>query len=49
VYCPLIANASGLSEQEKREDVRKFNDIVRKELSWAVTPQASAILAYVEL
>jgi len=33
VYCPLIANASGLSEQEKREDVRKFSEIVKKELS----------------
>jgi hypothetical protein len=49
IYCPVIASEPDLSEQEKRDDVRKFSDIVMRQLSWDVTPQASAILAQVEL
>ena len=48
-YCPVIANEPSLSEQQKRDDVQKFSAIVVKQLSWDVTPQASAILAQVEL
>lgn len=49
VYCPVVASEPSLSEQQKRDDVRKFSDIVMKQLNWDVTPQASAILAQVEL
>ncbi len=48
-YCPLVASDPSLSEQQKRDDVRKFSDLAMKQLSWDVTPQASAILAHVEL
>jgi hypothetical protein len=48
-YCPVIASEPSLSEQQKRDDVRKFSDIVMKQLNWDVTPQASSILAQVEL
>jgi hypothetical protein len=48
-YCPVVADLPSLSEQEKRDDVRKFSDIVMKQLSWDLAPQASAILAHVEL
>ncbi len=48
-YCPVIASQPGLSDQEKRDDVRKFSDIVMKQLGWDVSSQASAILAQVEI
>ena len=48
-YCPVVADVPSLSEQEKRDDVRKFSDIVFKQLSWDVAPQATAILAQVEI
>ena len=36
VYCPVVADLPSLSEQEKRDDVRKFSAIVMKQLSWDV-------------
>ncbi len=48
-YCPLVANAPSLTEQEKRDDVRKFASIVTRQLSWDVGPQETAVLAQVPL
>src|SRR5208337_4260686 len=48
-YCPVVASQPSLSEQEMRDDVQKFSDIVMKQLSWDLAPQASSIIAHVEL
>jgi hypothetical protein len=48
-YCPIVANDSSLDAPQKLNRLRKFDAIVREQLSSEIKPQASSILAQVDI